>query len=357
MSETREISTQVASRLPMPKSVQESFGIKPESWKVLTEAIFPSARTPEAVILALAYCKSRNLDIFKRPVHVVPIWDSKRKCEVETIWPGIGELRTTASRSGGYAGNSDAAFGPTITKTFSGDKGSASVTFPEWCQLKVFRIVQGQKCEFIGPRVYWLESYATYGGSDVPNSMWQTRPIGQLEKCAEAAALRRAYPEELGNEISAEEVGGRRGADYIKDAKTGAQVDDTPLEMPRRKTVDAVKVEEPTKQEPAKQEPARTTIRTQIQTVTVVKGNDGKDGKKKTNDRYRFVIGEDDAIFTFSKTAAELAKQVKVDGGTGEVLEITWWDTEYGKTTDKENVRRASDVDAPKEPGEDGPGE
>jgi hypothetical protein len=38
--------------------------------------------------------------------------------------------------------------------------------------------------------------------------MWCRRPFGQIEKCAEAAALRRAFPEEIGNEYTAEEMEG-----------------------------------------------------------------------------------------------------------------------------------------------------
>ena len=43
----------------------------------------------------------------------------------------------------------------------------------------------------------------------MPNHVWERRPDGQLEKCAEAAALRRAFPEELGNEYTAEEMEGQ----------------------------------------------------------------------------------------------------------------------------------------------------
>jgi hypothetical protein len=42
-----------------------------------------------------------------------------------------------------------------------------------------------------------------------PNEMWKKRPRGQLEKCAEAAALRAAFPEELGNDYAAEEMAGQ----------------------------------------------------------------------------------------------------------------------------------------------------
>ena len=39
--------------------------------------------------------------------------------------------------------------------------------------------------------------------------MWASRPVGQLEKCAEAGALRRAFPEEIGNDLTAEEMEGQ----------------------------------------------------------------------------------------------------------------------------------------------------
>jgi hypothetical protein len=39
--------------------------------------------------------------------------------------------------------------------------------------------------------------------------MWSNRPVGQLEKCAEAGALRRAFPEEIGNALTAEEMEGQ----------------------------------------------------------------------------------------------------------------------------------------------------
>ena len=209
-------------RLPYHEAVEDRFGISKDQWKTLVEATFPSAKTSGAVILALSYCKARNLDPFKKPVHIVPIWDPRQNKYVETVWPGIAELRTTAFRTGQYAGCDAPEFGPNNDGEFAGkvdvwERGErtgtkelkVSVFYPEWCRITVYRMIQGQRCKFVGPKVYWEESYATIGKTDVPNEMWQTRPSGQLEKVAEAGALRRAFPEELGGEITAEEATSR----------------------------------------------------------------------------------------------------------------------------------------------------
>ena len=58
------------------------------TWKVLTESIFPSAKTAEGILLAVRYCQARGLDVLKRPVHVVPMWleDPGREVETDLAW-------------------------------------------------------------------------------------------------------------------------------------------------------------------------------------------------------------------------------------------------------------------------------
>lgn len=208
------------ARLPWHPAIEEKFGelgVTKASWKALTEAVYPAAKTADSVVMALSYCAARKLDPFKRPVHIVPMWDSQQSRYVETVWPGISEIRTTAFRTGQYAGCDEMEFGPLLTRTFKGMVGkrneereiTVDVTFPEWGRATVYRTLNGQRCKFVGPRVFWLESYAKIGRADVPNDMWQKRPHGQLEKCVEAAALRKAFPEEIGNDYSAEEMSGQ----------------------------------------------------------------------------------------------------------------------------------------------------
>src|SRR4051812_35281589 len=197
------------ARIPMP----ENAGVDPGQWKVLVEAIFPSARSPDAVMLALNYCRARGLDPFKRPVHIVPVWNSALGREVETVWPSINELETTAARTGAWAGIDPPDFGPLQTETFRGRRkvnsqwqdADVSVTFPEWAAVRVYRMVNGVRCPFSEP-VFWLESYGRVGASSLPNDQWARRPRGMITKVAKAASLRAAFPEEAG--YAAEEMEG-----------------------------------------------------------------------------------------------------------------------------------------------------
>jgi phage recombination protein Bet len=193
-------------RLAAPSTALAELGIDVGTWKVLTESIFPSAKTPEGVLLAVRYCQARKLDIMRRPVHVVPMWSKALGREVET----------TAARTGQWAGMDAPRFGPDKTRTFEGrakinDEWQAiqvTVTFPDWCEVTVYRVVQGTRCPFT-ETVWWEETYSRAGGarSEVPTDMWVKRPHGQLLKCAKAASLRAAFPEET--DYTAEEMEGK----------------------------------------------------------------------------------------------------------------------------------------------------
>lgn len=208
------------SRLPIAPRIGEEYGITSPMWRVLVDQIFPNAKSVEAILMALEYCRHRNLDIFKRPVHIVPMWSSARKDYVETVWPGVSEIRTTAHRTKQYAGMDPMVYGPEITATFEGemevwDNGSKKwqlvkreVTYYEWIDVTVYRMVEHVRVPFT-MRTFWEESYATIGKSELPNDMWAKRPKGQHMKVAEVAVLRMAFPEELGNEYAAEEMEGK----------------------------------------------------------------------------------------------------------------------------------------------------
>lgn len=211
-----QLPATIQLRLPYPKSAQEAFGISQSEWIVLTDVIFPNATSTAAILLALRYCKARNLDIMKRVVNVVPMYSKVLGRMVDTIWPGIAEVRITATRTGDYAGRDAEEFGPMVMFKYRAGKDQdghpvyGSIEVPEWCRLTVYKIVRGQRCAFVGPTIYWEEAYATAGrDTEKPNDMWEGRKRGQVSKCAEAGSIRAAFPEETGGMLTAEEMHGR----------------------------------------------------------------------------------------------------------------------------------------------------
>jgi phage recombination protein Bet len=181
------------------KSWLAEYNIDQPTWIALCNSVYPGAQ-PASIVMVHEYCKARGLDPLKKPVHIVPmqVTDARNgnKEWRDVVMPGIAEHRITAMRTGLYAGMDDPVYGEPIDY-----KG---VTAPEFIRVTVYRMINGVRVPF--PHVeYFTESVQTKSSGEV-NKMWTRRPRGQLLKCAEAGALRKAFPEELGGEITAEEA-------------------------------------------------------------------------------------------------------------------------------------------------------
>lgn len=222
-------STQVAS-WESENQYLVSRGINRACWSALCNTLYPSSKH-ESIILAWEYCEARGLDIMMKPVHLVGMNVKNPQTGVkewrDVVMPGVGLYRIQADRSKTYAGADEPKFGPLITVEFQ-DAYNASkkvtVRYPEYCKYTVHKLV-GDRIVAFSAKEYWTENYATQkAGATCPNSMWQKRPNGQLAKCAEAQALRKAWPE-IGQEPTAEEM---MGKDFHADEK-----DITPSEKPQ----------------------------------------------------------------------------------------------------------------------------
>ncbi|MCE2563346.1 phage recombination protein Bet [Komagataeibacter sp. FNDCF1] len=171
---------------------------------VLKNSLYPGA-ADASVMMVMGYCRAAGLDVMKKPVHIVPIWNKDAGRMVDVIMPGIALYRTEAARTGEYVGKSEPEFGPDKTVTL----GGTEVTFPSWCRVTVRRLVHGKICEFTA-KEFWLENYATAKrDTQAPNAMWKKRAYGQLAKCTEAQALRMAFPEQTGGTNTDDEMSGK----------------------------------------------------------------------------------------------------------------------------------------------------
>lgn len=137
----------------------------------------------------IAVVNQLNLSPFLNQVHFV-----KRKLKdgtsVISVQIGIDGFRLHAQRAGGYAGSDD--------PIFEYDKEDYIVK----ATVTVFKVVSGVRCPFTAS-ARWDEYYPGAG----PNShMWDKMPHNQLAKCAEALALRKAFPAELSSVYAEEEM-------------------------------------------------------------------------------------------------------------------------------------------------------
>lgn len=177
-----------------------------EMAKVLQHSLYPGASVG-SIMMVLDYCKAAGLDPMMKSVHIVPMWNSKLGQMTDVVMPGVNSYRVAAMRSGECAGVSEPEYGPDV----AGNIGGAAITYPQWCKVVVKRRLRtGEIVDFVA-REFWLENYAVKGGKEksiAPNAMWSKRPYGQIAKCAEAQALRKAFPE-LAAAPTAEEMEGK----------------------------------------------------------------------------------------------------------------------------------------------------
>ncbi len=182
-------------------------------WSALKNSLYTGAKD-ESIKMVLDYCKAAKLDPMQKPVHIVPMNVKNsltgRYEYKDVVMPGVGLYRIQAARSNQYAGVSEPEFGEDVTCNL----GGVDITYPKWCKVTVKKLVNNTIVEFTA-KEYWLENYATKKDPNTkkdtptPNSMWQKRPYGQIAKCAEAQALRKAFPEIISQHVTAEEMEGK----------------------------------------------------------------------------------------------------------------------------------------------------
>lgn len=150
----------------------------------LIKRVIAKDATDDELKLFLYTADKRGLDPLAKQIYF-----QKRKTkngDVMTIITSIDGYRLIAERTGKYAGNDDPVY-------FSEDDRRAAVT--------VWKIVNGVRCPFTAS-ARWSEYYP---GQSL-GFMWDKMPHTMLGKCAEALALRKAFPEQLSGLYVVEEM-------------------------------------------------------------------------------------------------------------------------------------------------------
>ncbi len=137
--------------------------------------------------LFVEVAKRSGLNPFARQIHTVKRWNKKDNRFDIAFQTGIDGYRLIADRTGTYAGNDD--------PTFDDEKKPSRAT------VTVYKMVQGQRCAFTA-----TARWAEYCPKPPQDFMWQKMPCVMLSKCAEALALRKAFPAELSGMYTDDEM-------------------------------------------------------------------------------------------------------------------------------------------------------
>lgn len=156
----------------------------------------------------MAECYRRKLSPWAKQVWAEYQWDDDRGNEL-IIGTTINGFRAIAHSTGECAGIDAAEF----------DYGDHE-TKPMKATIAVYRVSQGKRRKYVG-RALWSER-AIEG-----DYFWETKPHDMLEKCAEAAAHRKAFPELLGGLYERCEIKATR-----RKPRTPAPTDETPPPEP-----------------------------------------------------------------------------------------------------------------------------
>lgn len=163
-------------------------------------------------------CKGAQLNPFLRQVFLIPRWDNREGKETRIIQVSIDGLRSIAESSGAYAGNDDPIFeGENLIKIPDG-KGLREIKTPEKATTTIYKIVNDQRYGFTAT-ARWNEYYP----GNKMGFQWQIRPFLMLGKCAEALALRKAFPKSLSGMYEEGELANSNIPQTIKFAATEKQ--------------------------------------------------------------------------------------------------------------------------------------
>ena len=140
--------------------------------------------------LFVQVCNRHRLDPFAKQIYAIKRWDVSQGREVMATQVAIDGYRLLAERTGLYEGQTE--------PQWCGADGAwrdvwLSNEPPAAARVGVYR--RGWKHPVYGIATYKAFCQKKKDGN--PTSMWRDMADNQLAKCAEAQALRKAFPEEL----------------------------------------------------------------------------------------------------------------------------------------------------------------
>jgi phage recombination protein Bet len=211
------------------------FRISAEVKRYLRSTQYPPPRegtdekrlTNEEFELFIAVCEQRRLDPLKRHIYATKRWNTEQGKKVLSVEATIDGLRLTADRTGRYRGQTRAMWAGTDGKwvdAWLAKEPPAAAMVGVWRDGDVEPITA----------VAHFDEFAQRYDDGYLIGVWKEKPRLMLAKCAEALALRKAFPEELGGLYTAEELDREQSTAPAGERRQG------PVTVPERPAAAAV---------------------------------------------------------------------------------------------------------------------
>ena len=164
----------------------------PEQRQMIRDTYANGASDDEFAVL-METARARRLNPLLRQIHFVKRWDNQKKRDVWSTQVSIDGLRAIAERTGKYDGQGEPEY-------IYNDAGKLVCT-----KVRVYR--RDWTRPAVG--VAFFDEYKQTTRDGGLNQFWGGKPHVMLAKCAEALAMRKAFPEDTSGLYVPEEMGDR----------------------------------------------------------------------------------------------------------------------------------------------------
>lgn len=159
----------------------------------LIKDTYAKGATDAELSLFIEIAKRKGLDIFSKQICLIGRWDSRLGKEVKDPQTTIDGYRLIAERTGRYVPGRETTYQEDGQRLISATAYVKKLVANEWHEIAA---------------TAFFDEYKQTKKDGSLNPLWQKMPHVMIAKCAEALALRKAFPAELSGIYTQEEMAG-----------------------------------------------------------------------------------------------------------------------------------------------------